>query len=295
MEQLNPVLAESQYPLPSEAQILLVTPEMASDWLSHRSYDRNRKVSKTIVAKYLNDMKGGRWKTTRQGLIFDTHGKIIDGQHRLSAVANGDLTVAFWIYPDEARDNFEVLDQGYKRQAAQLLNVPNSLIVASGARFLASLSDNDAFGLARFNRITAPETYHMVQVFPELSRLAVAAAEIRTATWIPSAPHLAILTQASRTETGSAEKLAAWRQGLIAGDNLGSQDPRLQLRNRFIRQHGFLHGSRNRDLVYNLIAKAWNAYAEGRSMSVLRWVPTEGMIPVSGFDWSKHNAQEESK
>lgn len=295
MQQINPVLAESQYPLPTEAQILLVTPEMASDWLSHRTYNRNRKISKRIVGKYLTDMKAGHWKTTRQGLIFDTEGKIIDGQHRLSAVANGELTVAFWVYPDEARDNFEVLDQGYKRAVAQQLGVPNATTVAAASRFIASLSDADAFGLTRFNRISSPEMYHTVQEWQELTRYAIAVNEVRTATWIPGAPHLAVLAQAARTDVGSAEKIESWRRGLISGDNLSSTDARLQLRNRFIRQHNILHGSRNRDMVYNLIVKSWNAYAEGKPMGVLRWQPTEGMIPVSGFDWSKHNAQEESK
>lgn len=288
MEHRNPVLEGSQYPLPTEAQILLVTPEMASDWLTHRTYDRNRKISKAITAKYLADMKGGRWKVTRQGLIFDTDGKIIDGQHRLSAVANGEVTVAFWVYPDEARDTFEVLDQGYKRQAAHLLGVPNSMTVAAGARYIAALADQDPYGLPRFNRVTNPEIYRTVQDWPELSRFAITAAEIRSATWITGAPHLAVLAQASRTE-GALEKIDAWRSGLLTGDNLNASDPRLMLRNRFIRQHQYMGGTKNRDMVYNLIVKAWNAFAEGQEPGTLRWRVNEGMIPVTGFEWNKES------
>ena len=295
MQQTNPVLADSQYPLPSEAQILLVTPEMASDWLSHRSYNRNRKVSKVIVGRYLEDMKAGRWKTTRQGLIFDTHGKIIDGQHRLSAVANGEVTVAFWVYPDESRDNFEVLDQGYKRVAAQMLAVPYSMHIASSARYLAALSDRDQWSMPRFSRVTNPEIYATVTMWPELTRLAELAANVRTATNIIASPHLAVLAQAARTEHGTPENFEVWKRGLMTGDNLTRTDPRLQLRNRFQRSGRMLTGSKNRDVVYNLITKAWNAFVEGREVSTLMWRATEGIVPVTGFDWVKFNADKENQ
>ncbi len=295
MEKTNPVLAESQYPLPSEAQILLVTPEMASDWLSHRTYDRNRKISKGIAAKYLNDMKNGRWKVARNaGLIFDTYGKIIDGGHRLTAVANSDVTVAFWVYPNEPRDTFEVLDQGYKRQASHLLGVPNSLTVAAGARFLATLADEDMWGFPRFSRVSNPEIYRLVQEWPELSRYAVNVSEVRIATWITGAPHLAVLAQAARTELGTPEKIESWRQGLLTGDNLTSTDPRLQLRNRFIRSHRVMSGSKNRNLVYSLITKAWNAHALGEKPPVLRYADSERLPAVVGFDWAKYNAEKEN-
>lgn len=294
MEKTNPVLAESNYPLPSDAQILLVTPEMASDWLSHRNYPRNRKISKSVVGKYIADMKEGRWKTTRQGLIFDTQGKIIDGQHRLTAVANGEVTVAFWIYPSEARDTFEALDQGYKRTAAHLLNTPYSMHVASGARYLAALADRDEWSMPRFARITNPEIFDTVRIWPELTRMAELAVNVRGATSIIASPHLAILSQAARTEYGTPEKFEAWKTGLTTGDNLGRTDPRLLLRNRFLRSGHTLTGSKNRDIVYGLIAKAWNAYAKGESMQVLAWRATEGIVPVAGFDWAKHNATEEN-
>lgn len=293
MEKTNPVLATSQYPLPSEAQIVLVTPEMASDWLSHRTYDRNRRISKSVVGKYLADMKNGRWKTIRQGLIFDTEGKIIDGQHRLSAVANGELTVAFWIYPNESRDTFAVLDQGLKRQVSQLLGVPNSSVVAAGARYLAALSDQDLWGLPRFGRVTNPEVYGTVQDWPELSRYATKVQEVRLAAWITGAPHLAMLAQASRTEAGTPEKVDQWISGLITGDGLTQYDPRLQLRNRFIRSHQYMGVTRNRPLVYAFIAKAWNAFAKDEQLTFLRWGTAERLPVVHGFDWDTMNKPQE--
>lgn len=294
MERRNPVLEESSYPLPSTAQIVLVTPEMASDWLSHRSYDRNRRLSKAVVGKYIQDMRGGRWKTTRQGLIFDTEGKLIDGQHRLSAVANSEVTVAFWIYPDEPRDTFEVLDQNFRRQASHLLAVPNATTVAAGARYLAALSDGDQWDMPRFNRVTTPEVLSVVANWPELTRLAKQVMDIRLLTWITGSPHLAVLAQAARTEYGTPERFEEWFAGLRNGAGLEPGDPRLHLRNRFMVAHNALTGSKNRNQVYALIAKSWNNFAEGKPTSVLRWMASEPLPPVAGYAWPTPDENEEN-
>jgi len=204
-------------------------------------------------------------------------------------VANGEITVAFWVYPNEPRDTFDALDQGYKRQPAHLLGVPNAVSVAAGARYLGALADEDPFDMPRFTRITSPEIYSLVQEWPELSRHSVCALEIRNAAYITPAAHLAVLAQASRTEYGTPEKIEAWRKGLMTGDSLSTYDPRLQLRNRFVRNHRNMSGAKNRNLVYATIVKAWNAWAEDRSLAILRWTPAERLPAVIGWDWAKYN------
>lgn len=292
MQVRNPVLEESNYPLPTDAQILLVTPEMASDWLSMRTYPNNRRISPSVVGKYLRDMAEGRWKVARNaGLIFDTEGKIIDGQHRLTAVANGQVTVAFWVYPNEPRDTFDVLDQNFRRQASQLLRLPNATVVAAGARYLAALADGDTWDMPRFSRVTNPEILKTVQEWPELARYAKDANDLRMVTWITGAPHLAVLAQASRTEHGTPERIAEWLRGLRDGAGLPGGDPRLHLRNRFMVAHNALAGSKNRNQVYSLIAKSWNNYATGKDTTILRWMASEQITPVQGFDWSKKNEE----
>lgn len=302
MEKTNPVLAQSQYPLPSEAQILPVTPELASDWRQHRTYENNRKVSPAVTARYQRDMEAGLWKLTRQGLIFDTLGKVIDGGHRVAALANadhdslvkhyGEAAIPFWIYPNEARDTFDALDQGYKRQASHLLHVPNATTVAAGGRWLAALESQDVLGLPRFQGITNPEVYATVRAWPELERYSSQVNNLRLRTYITAAPHGAILAQAARTEFGTPERIEEWINGLNHGVSLDHQDPRLKLRNRFLVAHHALKGTINRNLVYALICKAWNAYALGESINQLGFRPSVEAFPrVVGFDWTTYNKE----
>ena len=295
---------ESSYPLPSEAIALPVTPEMASDWTTTRLWQHNRRISPAITAKYLKDMREGRWKLTRQGLIFDTEGWLIDGQHRLRALANApheDLTkhygnpwVTFWVYPDEPTDTFDAYDQNFRRIAAHLIDEPNSVALAAGARFLASVADLDPWSFPRFGRLTTSEVLQTKENWPELGRYVSEALIIKTRARVPAPPHLAVLAQAARTEHGTHEKLNSWFEGLRTGAVANANDPRLKLRDRFLSDHRTLSSAAFRPLVYSMIVKAWNAHVLGQEVSILRWRTDERIPAVEGFDWASVRNTEET-
>lgn len=270
----------SKYRLPSQPGVVEITPEMASDWLSYRNHPKNRTMSKSITSKYQKDMESGRWPLTPEGLFFDTEGYIISGQHRLKALANTTLTLPFWVFPNESRDIFDVVDQGYKRSAGQILGVPNATTVGGAARYLAVLPDRDRWSMPRFNRVTIPEIVGTVRAWPEVTRYSTDVMNVRQRTYITAAPHLAVLAQAARTE--HADKIPEWIRGLTSGANLADTDARVHLRNRFLVAHAQLGGTKNRDLVYSLVAKAWNAYALGKPVIVLVHRSTEPLARVAG-------------
>lgn len=288
--------SESNYPLPSEATALEVTPEMASDWLSTRRWPGQRNFSTSIIAKYIGDMKAGRWKLTRQGLIFDTEGYNIDGQHRLRALANlqpeeliaayGNPWLTFWVYPDEPTDTFDAYDQNFRRVAAHLINEPNSVPLAAGARFLASVADLDPFSFPRFGRLTTAEILQTKREWPELGRYVSDVLAVRSRAYIPTPAHMAVIAQAARTTEGTPEKIESWFTGLRTGAITNVNDPRLKLRDRFMRDHVQLSAAAFRPLVYSIIVKAWNAHVAGDNVPVLRWMATESIPAVTGFDWS---------
>lgn len=293
--------SDSNYPLPSEGAVVQVTPEMASDWLSTRRWPGQRNRSNSIVNKYLGDMKGGRWKLTRQGLIFDTEGFMIDGQHRMWALANlqreeleavyGEAWIPFWVYPDEPTDTFDAYDQNFRRIAAHLINEPNSISLAAGARFLAAVTDLDPWSFPRFSRLSTSEILATNEAWPELGRYVTDVHSTRMRTNILSSAHLAVIAQAARTPLGTPEKINEWFDGLRSGALANPLDARLKLRDKFLRDHRTLGAATFRPLVYSLIVKAWNAYTTGEDVPILRWMQSERIPMVEGFDWA---AQKES-
>ena len=71
--------------------IMDVTPELACRWLEANT--QNRVVNPAHVDRLVRDMKAGRWYLTHQGIAFDTHGLLVDGQHRLWAILEADVPV----------------------------------------------------------------------------------------------------------------------------------------------------------------------------------------------------------
>lgn len=277
----------SKYRLPTEPMVMTVTPDMASDWLSYRNHPLNRPLSKSVAGKYQADMEQGRWALTPEGLIFDTRGYIISGQHRLKAVANSGKSFQFWIFPDQSRDIFDVVDQGYKRTAAHVLHVPHAVSIANASRHLAALADDDRWGMPRFPKITTPEIVAVYREWPEVSWYATEASTVYGATGIPVGSHLALLAQAARTD--HIGRIQPWLDALHTGANLAPGDPRLLLRNRFQGGIQVVGGTNRRDLAYALIVKAWNAYAGGQQIQQLRWQQREVLPRVIGWaaeDWA---------
>lgn len=272
----------SAYSLPESDGTVTVTPEMASDWLSYRNHPRNRPLSKHTVSKYQRVMESDKWReNTPEGLIFDTDGRIISGQHRLAAQANSGKTLAWRVFVDEPREIFEFVDQGYKRTASHLLRVPHGTTVGAGARLLVALADNDPYALPRYSRITTPEVVEMAHEWPELTWYSreIFAAYLNSG--IPAGPHSAVLAQAART--AARDKIAPWLEEIANGVNLTSTDPAWHLRRRFqVRGVTVKKGSSGLVSVYGYIAKAWNAYAAGDEMNVLRLAYNDPIPEIFG-------------
>lgn len=108
------------------SEIILVTPEIAAHWLA--SNTSNRPLRKSLVRDYAAQMKGGEWLVTHQQIAFTGNltspGRLIDGQHRLSAVilsgASVRMAVAFGV--DEK--TFMVTDRGATRSAGDCAGLP---------------------------------------------------------------------------------------------------------------------------------------------------------------------------
>lgn len=287
---------QDPYSLPSAPQVLEVSPEMASSWLSHRSgHPKLRHMSKDVAGRYQTLMETGRFREgTPEGLIFDTEGYIISAQHRLKALANVDpakLTehygrpwLNFWIFPGQARDIGPYLDQGFRRTAAHIMvGTPYAKDIGAGAKYLAALSDGDRYGMPRFNRIMVPEVVDTVQVWPELDRYVAEVYAIWKATGITLGAHLAMLAQAARTD--HTVKIPSWLDGLRTGAIASTSDPRLMLREKF--RGGFITQAKvtKRDSTYAVIVKCWNAYVTGEVINPvgLRFRAGETMPLVADY------------
>jgi hypothetical protein len=253
--------------------IMRITPAMAQRWLvdrnSHSGDKANRSISKIKVNDWFMRMRDGRWRVSPQSIIaFDEDGDLLDGQHRLSAIHSLGKPMWFRVEYGWPRDAFSVLDSCHKRQASQLLDCPHASIVSASARIVAAVS-----GLATqdqvFDKVTArsdPDLIvNWVEQWPELTKYVRRVRTIYDVCKMNAPIHLAIISQASRTE--HADMIDDWLDAMETGANLTRNDARLQLRNKWAKEYRELSGSSsNRWRPYSMSVKAWNWHIQGRAV-----------------------------
>jgi len=99
----------------TSSRIVLITPEMAEQLLARNP--RNRRIVPSRVSAYASQMKSGSWKLTHQGIAFDQHGNLVDGQHRLHAVIASGVAIRFWVFEGVPRESMIAIDVGKSRTA----------------------------------------------------------------------------------------------------------------------------------------------------------------------------------
>lgn len=97
-----------------------ITPEIATDYLSHNKNNRN--IRWADVDKYARDMKAGEWELTPECIAFGTKGQLKNGQHRLNAVIKAGVPVTFIVAYD-VPDEITIFDRGVLRTAADILKM----------------------------------------------------------------------------------------------------------------------------------------------------------------------------
>lgn len=114
----------------------VVTPEMAGDWLATNS-EKNRHIRPIHVDALSRDMKAGNWQKSGEAIKFSKSGKLIDGQHRLTACIMANKPFVTLVVRGLEDEVFEVLDSGMKRTTGDYLarhGVKNANNVAGSLR-----------------------------------------------------------------------------------------------------------------------------------------------------------------
>jgi hypothetical protein len=267
--------AGSIAPIPDIPIVMLVTPEIAQDWLENRNL-HNRRKSNVTARKYSKTIRGERWKCTHEGIAFDRDGFLIDGQHRLMAIVETGITVKMFVIPfvegmDE--DTFGVLNSGNRRQAAQMLHFPGSAAAAAAAKILGVVDDSFSDGTHVTGGVVATnaendEVLDVVDDWPELRSLTTSTSAAYKTSRIPQSIHLAMLAQASRTRY--APRMQSWIEGLSTGIGLGEEDARRFVMRRFVGAERQFSDASGRAVGYRLLVKAWNCHATDKPMKKLQ-------------------------
>lgn len=102
-------------------RIETTTPRIAQNILDSGNY-KNRRLRPSVVERYSRMMLAGDWHLSPEAIVISNTGRLLNGQHRLSAVVKSGVTVQFLIIRGPNDDVFAVMDRGAIRSIADALN-----------------------------------------------------------------------------------------------------------------------------------------------------------------------------
>lgn len=101
-----------------------ITPKQAAEWLATANTS-NRPLRPTHVATLAKEMTGGKWEETHQGIAFCKDGRLLDGQHRLAAIAQSGKTIRMYVATGLSEEAYKGMDCGLKRANYDRIHLVN--------------------------------------------------------------------------------------------------------------------------------------------------------------------------
>jgi hypothetical protein len=131
------------------AYIVLVTPKMAETWLQQNVIDgrANRRFRKSHAHTIAEEMRRGEWKLTHQGIAFGSSGRLLDGQHRLSAIVESGTSQRLLVFLDAPEEAYDNHDRGAMRGLADVLSKDQKLVTLGST--MVRLCTRGAFNAQR--------------------------------------------------------------------------------------------------------------------------------------------------
>lgn len=251
-----------------------VDPATAEKWLARNPNNRN--LRKAVVDGYTRDMIADNWVVNGETIKFDVDGRLIDGQHRLSAVVAAEVSVPMVVVRGMDPDIMDTVDVGAKRTYADALDLQGE----DNTRNLASVVRRAVMWQrgARTNtgaiRPTAREMNAFIRENPQIRTSAELAARLSSRSLLPASVVGLSHWLFSPLDPDDAD----WFLARAAdGDGLPASSPIAALRNRVVKMR--VGGGRvNETEALALVIYAWNAHRSGETRSKLQ-MPRGGLTP----------------
>ena len=254
---------------------VLITPELAAQWLARNTRNRNPKTE--AIGRYAEDMRSGNWRLNGEAIKFSRTGVLLDGQNRLlSCMAAGKpflCSVVFGL-EDKVQDS---MDGSIIRNLADVLSisydVKNSNIVAgvvSGT--LAWSKGVRTTAAAHVKSSRAQHIAWFVENRDEVAEATKAGVHIY-GTKIGLSPKEAAVLWWSLSKIDK-EEADDFFDKLGTGVGLTEGHPILHLRKKLL-SNAVAPAGRKMPPSHKaaFVTKAWNLYRDGEQIGALTYLP----------------------
>lgn len=266
-----------EYNLPSiTIELIDVTPELAQQWLLRNI--KNRNLRKGIVAQYGRDMAAGEWAINGSTVVFDDKDILIDGQHRLNAIAGCDTLGASFptlVVRGVTEKAKRTIDGGAKRKMADRLKIDDTqaspTILASLLR-RAHMWDRGVYVNVGGSSPSAAEMYAYLENNPGVLWSSEFAGSVRRRVLAPTSVVAIAHWVTSRVSSGDAK----WFFDQLIEPTELPAGHAIHALNKKLKAEVSRVGRANETELLAAFVIAWNAYRKGHSLSAIR-MPNGGL------------------
>lgn len=227
---------------PTQAQILL-----------NGNHNKQRSLNHALVSEYARAMLQNRWRINGETIKVASNGDLIDGQHRLRACVQADVSFESYIITGLDADTFDTIDTGRKRSAGDIIGIDgcrNPVAVAAAIRLVAFLRSGYAAKSAF--KMGADEIRLFLASEPSIEQSIARNFHVKSILQPAVAGALHFLF--SKKSVDEADKFF---DDLGAGASLLDGDPVLVLRERLIRIR-LMKDRYPLEEIVSLCIRAWN-------------------------------------
>lgn len=251
-------------------KVMEVTPDLAEKWLEDQN-THNRNLRDKAVDAYARDMAAGNWVENGESIKFAADGTLLDGQHRLWAITQSDVTLKMLVVTGLENRTQETMDDGRKRTLSDALHLrseTNSVILGALLR-RALMWEMGQYRNTGAYTPTNTECLAYLHQHPDVRASASVAASLRKPSKLPASVLGLTHWLFSRID---AEDADFFFERLGSGVGLEQYHPVWTLRKRAA-EIADSSGRVPEDMLLAFVIKAWNAYREGDEMRLLRFKP----------------------
>lgn len=246
-----------------KADWMTITPDLAKELLENYNV-RNRPLCEERVQALALEMERGTWKTNGDTIRFAGN-RLLDGQHRLSAVVLADKPITALVVIGLDEDVFSTIDVGKKRTPADTLAV---LGESNTIRLAAALALLEAYlekGSPTKTRCTNARMLQILEKYPAMRGHIQSG--LPSKNLVPPAVLDVCHYLFSQKDPVAATKFC---EDLCRGVGLGEDDPVYVLRERLLK-NSLSRAKLDRWYVLAMCIKTWNARRSARSIRYLSW------------------------
>lgn len=249
-----------------KAELRTITPEWARKILNEKNV-ANRPINKKHVDMLVNEIKSGRWKVNGDTICIN-HDRLIDGQHRLTAIAQANIMVQSFVVEGLPSDVFDTKDIGKRRSGGDTLGVRGE---KNAHRLSSALIMVDKYETGRPDvsvNYTNTQIEELLEKYPDVRQAIVTSANSHTI--IPPSVLDACSYIFSKLDKVLFDEFL---NKVVKGIGLQEGDPFYLLRERLVK-NSLSKAKLKKSYIMALCIKAWNFSRTGTKIRFLVWRDT---------------------